>query len=102
MLRRVLLASAGAIALSGAAFAAEPLPPPPPPPPPLWTGFYIGLNAGGEWSSSNIVDVDTVTGFNNVAVLSALGRTFAPASALGTTGDLSVGSAGFIGGGQLG
>lgn len=53
MLRRILLASAGAIAVSGAALAADltrPPPPPayvPPPPPPMWTGFYLGINAGG-------------------------------------------------------
>ena len=41
MLRRILLASAGAMALSGAAFAAEPAPAPPPP---LWSGFsFIDL-----------------------------------------------------------
>jgi outer membrane immunogenic protein len=109
MLRRVLLASVGAFALSGAVLAADLTRPPPPPvyvppaPPPLWTGFYIGLNAGGTWSSNNTVDVDTVTAFNNVAVLSALGATFAPASALGTTADLPIGSSGgFIGGGQVG
>jgi outer membrane immunogenic protein len=108
MLRRVLLASAGAIALSGAALAADLTRPPPPPvyvppPPPMWTGFYIGINAGGTWSSSNSVDVDTVTAFNNVAALSLEGRTYGPASALGTTADLPIGSSGgFIGGGQVG
>jgi outer membrane immunogenic protein len=25
----------------------------PPPPPPMWTGFYVGLNAGGTWSDSS-------------------------------------------------
>jgi outer membrane immunogenic protein len=107
MLRRILLASAGAVALSGAALAADLTRPPPPPvyvppPPPLWTGFYIGLNAGGTWSSNNSVDVDTVTAFNNFAVLSPEGRTYGPASALGTTADIPLSSGGFIGGGQLG
>src|SRR5262252_4187958 len=37
MLRQVFLASAGAVAFSGAAFAAEPLPAPPPPPLFSWT-----------------------------------------------------------------
>jgi outer membrane immunogenic protein len=25
----------------------------PPPPPPMWTGFYVGLNAGGAWTENN-------------------------------------------------
>ena len=25
----------------------------PPPPPPLWTGFYVGLNAGGTFGGNN-------------------------------------------------
>ncbi|MCI0466648.1 MAG: outer membrane beta-barrel protein [Beijerinckiaceae bacterium] len=107
MIRRLLVASAGAIALSGAAFAAD-LPvraPPPvylPPPPPLWTGFYIGLNAGGTWSNSNTVNVVTTNAFNNFAALSPLGLTYGPAAALGSTANLNVSSAGFIGGGQIG
>jgi outer membrane immunogenic protein len=47
MLRRILLSSAGAMALAAVAQAAEPLPPPPPPPPPpTWTGPYVGVNGG--------------------------------------------------------
>ncbi|MGB7043823.1 MAG: porin family protein, partial [Methylocella sp.] len=66
MLRRILLASAGAMALSGAAVAADlgARPPPPVflPPPPVftWTGPYAGLNAGYTWGASN--SVNTVTG----------------------------------------
>jgi outer membrane immunogenic protein len=99
MFRRLLLASAGAIALSGAALAAEPLPAPPPPPPP-WTGFYLGLNGGGTWGSDNTVDVNSVA-IPNPAF--APGSTVAGlAGGLGATADLSVSSGGFIGGGQLG
>jgi outer membrane immunogenic protein len=61
MKKSVLLAAAGALALSAAgAFAADlpsrkaaPVYVPPPPPPPLWTGFYGGLNIGGGWSANS-------------------------------------------------
>ena len=49
MYKKLFLASAGALALTGsAALAAEPLPPPPPPPF-TWTGPYLGLQIGGAW-----------------------------------------------------
>jgi outer membrane immunogenic protein len=90
--------TAVALALSTAsAFAADlpsiKGPPPAPPPPPMWTGFYVGLNAGGTWSENNKVDVISaplvVPPMNQLAVLAS-----AP---------IPVGSAGgFIGGGQIG
>jgi outer membrane immunogenic protein len=56
MIRKFLLASVGAIALTGSAFAADLGPPPPPPPvylppPPIftWTGIYIGGQVGYAW-----------------------------------------------------
>jgi outer membrane immunogenic protein len=58
MLRRILLASVGAMALSGAALAADlPSYAPQPvylPPPPVftWTGIYLGINAGYHWGGS--------------------------------------------------
>ncbi len=101
MLLRFLLASAGAMVLSDAALAAEPLPAPPPPPPPLWTGFYLGMNAGGTWSSSNTVDVDSALVFANPRNVPA--TTFTGlAGAQGATSDIPVRSGGFIGGGQVG
>jgi outer membrane immunogenic protein len=99
MLRRILLASAGAMALAGPALAAEPLPPPPPPapPPPMWTGFYVGLVAGGTWGNNNNVDtaafpVTSFPGFEPLADVSAQ---------LATT-TLPVQISGFIGGGEWG
>jgi outer membrane immunogenic protein len=60
MYRKILLASVGAIALTGsAAFAADlPSRAPPPvylPPPPIftWTGIYIGGQIGYAWASGN-------------------------------------------------
>jgi outer membrane immunogenic protein len=58
MLRRILLASAGVMELTGAALAAD-LPsrtPPPvylPPPICTWTGLYIGINAGYHFGDSS-------------------------------------------------
>ena len=60
MYRKILLASVGAVALTGsAAFAADlPYRAPPPvylPPPPIftWTGIYIGGQIGYAWGSGN-------------------------------------------------
>ncbi|VTZ49728.1 Autotransporter outer membrane beta-barrel domain-containing protein [Methylocella tundrae] len=59
MLRRILLASVGAIALAGSAFAADlPSRAPPPvyvPPVPIftWTGVYIGGQIGYAWGKTN-------------------------------------------------
>jgi outer membrane immunogenic protein len=104
MIRRILMASAGAFALTGAAFAADlPSSAPPPvflPPPPLWTGFYLGINAGGTWSGSNSVDVVTLPGF--IGPASPLGIAHANAAFAGMNGDPSASSAAFVGGGQIG
>jgi outer membrane immunogenic protein len=91
MLRRTLVAFAGAIALMGGAFAAEPLPPPylPPPllPPPFsWDGFYIGVTAGYDAAWHHCDDL------NNLDVL--------PETAVGCADQFR--SYGFIGGGTLG
>jgi outer membrane immunogenic protein len=92
MIRKFLLASVGAIALTGSAFAADLGPPPPPPPvylppPPLftWTGIYVGVQVGGAWGS----------GGNHFTA-------FVPAT--GTLVDTSFGGnpSGVIGGGHIG
>ena len=103
MLRRILLASAGAMALSGAALAADLNAPPPPPvyvpPPPMWTwtGFYVGLNAGGTWSNNNSVATATA----NVANFLDFDPLGVASAALATT-SVPVKIDGFIGGGQFG
>ena len=54
MRRQLFLASVGAIALMGTAYAADLAPPPPPPPPaPIfsWTGLYLGAQVGGAWAN---------------------------------------------------
>jgi outer membrane immunogenic protein len=85
---RNLIAALGLLSLSSAGAMAADLaykaPPPPAPPPPSWTGFYIGINGGASWatSESNI----------NLAGLGA-------AATLPLT---SHGLNGFLGGGQIG
>jgi|SRR5579875_2711177 outer membrane immunogenic protein len=94
MLRRILLASTGVLALGGTVLAAEPTPAAPPPPPPMWTGFYIGLNAGYEWAANKSVDVTSVSttpGIPAAVGLAALAN-----------GSVPVEDSGFIGGGQIG
>ncbi|HUI21124.1 MAG TPA: outer membrane beta-barrel protein [Methylocella sp.] len=100
MIRRILLASVGAMTLAGTAVAADLTPSPPPPPPPMWSGFYIGLNAGGTWSNSNTVNTATADLFGNPALVG--GPAFGVASAALATASVPVSSAGFIGGGQIG
>ena len=80
MLRRILLASVGAIALAGSAFAADlPSRAPPPvyvPPAPIftWTGFYIGGQIGYGWGQNkgnfgdNFGDFDTFS-YNTSGVI---------------------------------
>ncbi len=64
MRRQILLASVGAIAIAGSAFAADlPYRGPPPvyvPPPPIftWSGLYLGVQIGYAWGSDPI-DVAT-------------------------------------------
>src|SRR5580704_9269845 len=68
MRRQILLASVGAIAIAGSAFAADlPYRGPPPvylPPPPIftWTGIYVGGQVGYAWGTDPIDVVDTVFG----------------------------------------
>jgi outer membrane immunogenic protein len=103
MLRRTLLASAGAMALTGAALAAEPAPAPPPvflPPPPVWTGLYVGINAGGTWSSGTSVNTTTEDIIGNPGVRG--GPVAGVESAALATARVPVNHSGFIGGGQVG
>ena len=90
MLRRTLLASVGALALAGTAFAAD-LPllaPPPPPPPPVfsWTGLELGGQIGYDWGNDN----------SNLTTFVAS----TPTSILGSTTSTNV--SGAIGGAHLG
>ena len=65
MRRQFLMASAGALALTGSAALAADLPVSPPPPPPVpaftWTGIYLGGQVGYAWISGNL----NFTGFDS-------------------------------------
>jgi outer membrane immunogenic protein len=78
MRRQILLASVGAIAIAGSAFAADLGPPPvyvPPPPIFTWSGLYIGGQIGYAWGEDSIVTnvdgVDTI--FSNTNPDGAIG-----------------------------
>lgn len=98
-----------ALAISaGSAFAAG-APPHLPPPPPMWTGFYVGLNAGwsGDASPNVITRGAPVAAGVDAYVLG--GGAFAyralshgAASALSGSGVAGGDGSGFLGGGQIG
>lgn len=102
MIKKSLFAAAAIAALSaGSAFAAD-LPSRkepillPPPPPPLWTGFYVGLNAGYTWSDSSTT---TTTATPGQRVFHAAQG---DAALLGLLAGVPASNDGFIGGGQIG
>ncbi|MBM3654705.1 MAG: porin family protein, partial [Alphaproteobacteria bacterium] len=108
-MKKALSVAALALAMTGSALAADlphykAPPPPPPPPPPMWTGFYVGLNAGGTWSNSSSL---SVASFPGPCTSAGGGCTIQPnyslSSALLASFFAPVGNnSGFIGGGQIG
>ncbi len=106
-MKKLLLSTSAALALSGSAFAAD-LPSrkaapvyAPPPPVSTWTGFYVGLNAGGTWSESNTTIVGSGPfylnpGYQNAALHSAYYNALSNGTLPGSS------NGGFIGGGQIG
>jgi len=76
----------------------------PPPPPPAWTGFYVGLNAGYGFGTSDNV---TNTGVGVYDLLANHGGNAGPittfgGTALANSANSSVNQSGFVGGGQVG
>jgi outer membrane immunogenic protein len=100
MLGRILLASAGAVALTAAAAAnpEERRPPPPPTyqPPPDWTGFYSGMNVGGAFGSPPVF----TQAINVFSIFTFPATAFA--SAVSQTGSAPLHTGGVIGGVQIG
>ncbi len=62
-MKKFLLSAASLVALTNAVLAADlpsrKEPVIPPPPPPMWTGFHVGVNAGGIWNNNNSIQVNT-------------------------------------------
>jgi outer membrane immunogenic protein len=109
MTKPLFSAAALALALSaGSAFAADlpshKAPPYIPPPPPMWTGFYVGLNAGYTFSDSNSIWVNSSVLAIGGPPVSIVGNTLVAAAAAATQSALLPGgnNGGFIGGGQIG
>lgn len=80
--------------------------PPPSPPPPIstWTGFYVGVNAGGNWGTS-----ESSTNAVGIGGFFTAGDCFPPASDcvvnavdVQNAGVLKTNTSGFVGGGQAG
>jgi outer membrane immunogenic protein len=117
-MKKHISAVAIALALSaGAASAADlpatkaPLYVSPSPPPPMWTGFYVGLNAGYGWGATSNAGTISLPLFDGVALqanaldparqLAGTGL-ISGNTALANSGVASVNQGGFIGGGQIG
>jgi outer membrane immunogenic protein len=98
-MKKILISAVSLAALSGSAVAAD-LPsrkaPVVAPPPALsWTGFHVGVNAGGIWNNNNSIQISTWP-INPGAVNT-------PSSWVPLNGSINAGSnGGFIGGGQIG
>ena len=97
-MKKILLSAISLAALTTSALAADlpsrkAAPVIAPPPPPMWTGFHVGVNAGGIWNNNNSIQVNTWPLDNEIAPIF-----WAPLSRSVSTGN----SGGFIGGGQIG
>jgi outer membrane immunogenic protein len=97
MRRQLFLASAGALALNGAAFAADlPVAPPPPPPVFTWTGIYVGAYGGGEvtHTSYNTLVGAPLSPFSHLTPIDIAG--------VDAAGSQTLNRGGFTMGGELG
>ena len=77
IIKTLLLAGVGALAIAGSAAAADLSRPvytkAPPPPPPTWTGCYVGGTVGGVWSRTDVSWAANPAGFGTAADISATG-----------------------------
>ncbi|HXY58302.1 MAG TPA: outer membrane beta-barrel protein [Methylocystis sp.] len=102
-MRFLRTASLVALALvSGSALAADSGEETKKKPAPLWTGFYLGLNAGGGWSQTNGFNYYTFPDSFDPSVGGANNPIWLAIAATGTMGRFGGGVGGFLGGGQVG
>jgi outer membrane immunogenic protein len=113
-MKKILLAALAVTALAGSALAADLARPAPvykaPPvyvPVSTWTGFYVGLHAGANWSGNGNINHTAVAGPCNPAFggcVAPPATQFSSLLALGSTfGGLGGSNNGnFVGGGQIG
>jgi outer membrane immunogenic protein len=102
-MRKFLLAGLAFGALSAPAMAADMyVKAAPPPPPCTWCGFYIGGTAGGAWTNNDAITVNTTNNFINFPLLSPLGISAGPASAVATSAAIGESKTGFSGGFEAG
>jgi outer membrane immunogenic protein len=90
-MRKLTVAAAVVLAMAGAAQAADmPLKAPPPAPAYSWSGWYVGVNGGGAWSSS---ESTTFSGSPNTAIFFSNNEfpTSLPVSGKGGFGGLQTG-----------
>jgi outer membrane immunogenic protein len=106
--RRLLRGAALPALLAGPAIAADmPVKAPPAPPPAAygWTGFYVGLNAGGTWAHSDAdtnVNCNVTLGSPPLPYLCASGFGAANGPAVNAAGSGTITASGFTGGIQAG
>lgn len=108
----VLALTVGSVAAADLPYRKAPAVMPAVAPPPMWTGFYVGLNAGGTWANSNTqyvgvgpVGVDPfwpVGFFDSESATQSANYVAAFLSAASASGRNGGGNVGFIGGGQIG
>jgi outer membrane immunogenic protein len=74
-----------------------------PPLPPLysWTGWYVGLNAGGGWGNNGAIDNTLISSACSIAFPGACAATV-PVMNANIPGQFDTHQSGFIGGGQIG
>jgi outer membrane immunogenic protein len=106
--RRLLRGAALPALLASPAIAADmPVKAPPPPPPTIfsWTGFYVGLNAGGTWARSNAdttVNCNVPFGSPPLPYFCEQGIAVANGAAVSAAGSGTITASGFTGGIQAG